>query len=116
MDGANVGVIQSGRGFGFALEAGESLSVSGNIFGEELESDEAMEAGVLGLVHDAHASATEFFENEVVRDGLSDERWRLRHSAGYRRLAGRVKSTHSRIQYWASLNIDSLCHDQEDSN
>ena len=36
---------------------------------------------VLGLVHYAHPAPTEFVEDAVMRDGLSDERVGVRHSA-----------------------------------
>jgi hypothetical protein len=33
---------------------------------KELERDEAVELGVLGFIHDAHATLAEFFENLVM--------------------------------------------------
>jgi hypothetical protein len=42
-------MVQSGRGFGFAAEAFESLAILREIFGKKLEGDEAAEAGVFGL-------------------------------------------------------------------
>jgi hypothetical protein len=44
VDGANVWVIESGRGSGFAAETLESLRVVGDVVGEKFESDEAIEA------------------------------------------------------------------------
>ena len=44
----------------------------GDVFGEELEGDEAAELDVFGLVDHAHAAAAEFFEDAIVRDGLAD--------------------------------------------
>jgi len=35
VDGADVGMVEGGGGFGFALEAGESLRVFGDFVGEE---------------------------------------------------------------------------------
>jgi hypothetical protein len=35
VDGADVGVVEGGGGLGFALKAGESLRVGGDVFGEE---------------------------------------------------------------------------------
>jgi hypothetical protein len=41
-------------------------------FGQELQGHEPAKAGVLGLVHNPHAAATELFNDAVVRDGLAD--------------------------------------------
>jgi hypothetical protein len=69
---ADVRVVEGGCSLGFALEAGERLWVTGNIVGQELESDEAMETQVFRLVHDAHATAAEFLDYAVMRDCLVD--------------------------------------------
>src|SRR5439155_11475249 len=53
------------------LEPFEGLMVLGKVFGQELEGYEAAELGVLGLVHDAHASAAQLLENAVVGDRLA---------------------------------------------
>ena len=76
VDGADVGMVQSGGGFGFTLEAGEGLRILGDIVGQEFQSDEAAEFEVFGFVDYAHAAAAEFFEDAIVRDGLS-EHWRM---------------------------------------
>ena len=75
IDGADVGVVQSGCGLGFALEAGEGLRVVGNSFGQELQRDEAMQAHVFSLVDHPHSATAEFLHDPVMRDGLSDH-WR----------------------------------------
>ena len=41
MDSANVGMIQSGRGAGLTFESLQRLRIVRNIFGQELQSDEA---------------------------------------------------------------------------
>ena len=73
IDGADVGMIKGGGGFGLALEACEGLGISGDVIGEEFEGDVAVEADVFGLVDHAHTSATELFGDAVMRDGLADE-------------------------------------------
>ncbi len=70
VDGADVGMIEGGGGLGFALEAGESLRVFGDVVGEELERDETVQADVFSFVNDTHAAAAEFFDDAVVGDGL----------------------------------------------
>ena len=72
VNGANIGMIQSGRGLSFPLKAGQSLRITGNFCGQEFESDKAMQPRVFRFVHDTHAAATKFLEDEVVRDGFAD--------------------------------------------
>src|SRR5580658_1038043 len=57
---------------GFAPEAFECLRVLRYIIGQELQSDEAAEFGVLSLVDDTHPAPTEFLDDAVVRDGLAN--------------------------------------------
>ena len=44
----------------------------GNIFGQEFERDEATKLGVLSLVNDTRATATQPLDDAVVRDCLAD--------------------------------------------
>jgi len=55
-----------------APEALEGLRVFREVIGKELEDDETTELGVLSFVNDAHASAAQFFEDAIVREGLAD--------------------------------------------
>jgi|SRR5579859_820120 len=73
MDGADVRVIESGCGLRFALEAGKSLRIVGNVVGEKFQGDATMKAGVFGFVNDAHAAAAQPLDNPVVGDGSADE-------------------------------------------
>ncbi|HME31799.1 MAG TPA: hypothetical protein VKG65_03505 [Terriglobales bacterium] len=67
-NGANVEMIQRRRGLRLALESGERLRVAGDFFRQEFEGDETMQPRVLGLKYHAHAAATEFLDDAVVRD------------------------------------------------
>jgi hypothetical protein len=69
-DAADVRVAERGGGAGLTL-----LQV---LLGQELERDLASEPCVLGLVHDAHASAAQPAEDAVVRDRFSDHLSRRR--------------------------------------
>jgi hypothetical protein len=69
---ADIGVVQGGRCFSLAPETLQSLAVLSYVFGQELESDEAVQARVFGLVHDTHPAATELLDDAVVRDGLAN--------------------------------------------
>src|ERR1017187_7350072 len=47
--------------------------IAGNVVGQELQGDKAAQAGILGLVDDAHAAAAaELFNDSVVGDGLAN--------------------------------------------
>ena len=52
-------MVQSGSSTGFPAESFEGLRVLGDVGGQELESHEAPQFGVLGLVDDVHAPATD---------------------------------------------------------
>jgi len=79
VDGADVGMVQGGRSFGFSLKAAECLSIFGYVIGQELEGHKPAEFDILSLVYDTHTAATELFEDAVVRDGAADQRLRIRH-------------------------------------
>ena len=79
VDGADVGVIEGRGGLGFPFKTGEGLGIFGNFVGEEFQGDKATKACVFGFVDNAHASAAEFLQDAVMREGLADERGRIRH-------------------------------------
>ena len=68
VDRADVGVIEGRGGTGLTLEALQGLMVLGHFFRQELERNEALKLGVLGLVDDTHASAPELLQDAVVGD------------------------------------------------
>ena len=72
IDGANVRVAESGRGLRLTLKTGQRLWVSGNFLRQELECNETVQAGVLGLVDDTHPAAPQLLNDAVMRDGLAD--------------------------------------------
>ena len=74
VDGADVRMIQGRRGPRFSLESFERLLILGEVFGKELERHHAAELGVLRLVHDAHAPATQFFKNAIVGNRLANHK------------------------------------------
>ena len=72
MNGADVGVIESRRRLSFALKPLQRLTVFDEPLGQELQRDEAMELGVLGLIDHAHPAATELFQNAVVGNSFAN--------------------------------------------
>ena len=83
MDGANIGMVKGGSGAGFAAKAFEGLWVARDIIGQELEGDEAAELGVFSFQDDTHASATELFDDAVVRERAADEGLGIRHACAH---------------------------------
>jgi hypothetical protein len=72
VESADVGMIQCGCGLGFPLKAGQGLRVADDVFWQELEGDEAMQADVLRLVDHTHTASAYLLKDAVVRDGLAD--------------------------------------------
>jgi hypothetical protein len=54
------------------LEAGQGLGIAAKLWGQELKCHEAMQACVFGFVNDSHPASTEFLDDSVVRNGLTD--------------------------------------------
>src|SRR5208282_5754444 len=75
MDGTDIGMIEGRRRLRLALEAGQGLAIFDNVIGQKLQGDKAVEGDVLGLVNHSHSAASEFLDDAVMRDGLSDH-WR----------------------------------------
>ena len=69
VDGADVGMVQRRGGLRLALKSFEGLRVLRDFLGQELQRDEAVQVGVLGLVHHAHSTAAQLLDDAVVRDG-----------------------------------------------
>jgi hypothetical protein len=76
MNCADVGMIESRRGPGFAPEAFERLQVIREFLGQKFQCDMTPEAEVLGLVNNTHPAAAGYFQNAVVRDGLANHECR----------------------------------------
>ena len=74
INSADVGVIQGGRSLRLTSKPLEGLRVAGHVFGQELQGDEAIKTGVLGLVHHPHTTAAQLLYNPIVRDGFADHR------------------------------------------
>src|SRR6478736_3559433 len=64
---------QARCGLGFTAETLQSLGVLGEFFRQEFQGYKTVEAGVFGLVDDAHAATAELLHDAVVRDGLADQ-------------------------------------------
>src|SRR5215469_174430 len=72
INGANIGMVQGGGSLCFTLEASQGQRIASNIVRQEFESDETMQARVLGLINHSHSATTQLLDDPVVRDGLID--------------------------------------------
>jgi len=65
VDAADVGMVQRGQHFGFALEACEPVGVGGERLGQHLQRHVPVELGVAGLIHLAHAAFADLGGNLI---------------------------------------------------
>jgi hypothetical protein len=75
-------MIQRRSRLRLSLKTCERLRVFRYVVGQKFQCHETMQAGVLGLVNNAHTTAAEFLDNAVMGDGLADERievWHVQH-------------------------------------
>ena len=72
VDSADIRMIESGGCSRLAAKAFQGLRVLRQRVGQEFKGNETAKFGVLSLVDDSHAAATEFFDNAVVRNRLAD--------------------------------------------
>jgi hypothetical protein len=61
MNRADVGMIQGRGSLGLPLKASKGLGIEGEVVGEKLESDKAVQPCILGFVDDTHPAATQLF-------------------------------------------------------
>src|SRR5229473_39136 len=81
VNGADVGVIQRGGGSRLAPKKFQGLRVLCQGLRQELQSHEPAQLHILRFINHAHAAAAELLYDAVMRNGLSDQRRRIRHSA-----------------------------------
>jgi hypothetical protein len=72
MNGADIRMVERRSGFSLAAEPPQGLRILSHIFRKELQSDEAVQAGILGLVNDAPTAAAQFVDDAVMRNGSAD--------------------------------------------
>src|SRR5277367_1372941 len=73
VDGADIRMVERGRGTSLAAEAFDGLWVFREVIGKEFEGNESTKFSVLGLVHNAHTAAAQSFKNAVVGHGQADQ-------------------------------------------
>jgi hypothetical protein len=68
VDGDDVGMVQPGGGASLLLEAPDEQMVLRHVGVQHLERDDAVEGGVVGLVHHGEAAAPDLVEDLVLAD------------------------------------------------
>ena len=81
VNGANVGVIECGSGLRFTAKAFQRLRVARQFFGQEFQTDRAMQPRVLGLINHTHPAAAQLLDDSVMGNCSPNERRRIRHGA-----------------------------------
>jgi hypothetical protein len=81
VNGANVGMIQSGSSFSLASKTLESLRIVRDVLRQKFQGNEAIEPRVLGFVNHTHTTAAKFFYNAVMRYSLAFQRRGIGHRA-----------------------------------
>jgi hypothetical protein len=74
VNGANVGMVQGRSGLRLTLEASEGLRILGDLIGQELQGDKAVQFYILSLVNHTHPATAQPLDDAVVRDCLADHR------------------------------------------
>src|SRR5690348_17157123 len=68
IDRDDVIMLELRRGPCFAFKTGSGVFVDGVVHSDHLQRRLAMQSGVLGLVHHAHAAATKLLDDSVMRE------------------------------------------------
>ena len=81
-------MVQRGNSARFAFEAGAQIFAFGDVFGQNLDRDGAVEPGVAGFVHLAHAAGAERGENLVRAEFVASVEGHLSESDKFSRSGG----------------------------
>jgi hypothetical protein len=72
VDGADIGMVQSGSSTGFPAESFEGLRILGYVLRQKLQSDKATQFGVFSLIDHTHPTTAQLLDDAVVRNRLAD--------------------------------------------
>ena len=67
-----LGMVQRGEGLRFVPEPGGALGIRGEHLGQDLDRDVAIQAGVAGAIHLAHAPLTQLPDDGVHAEAHVD--------------------------------------------
>jgi hypothetical protein len=103
IDMQNIWMIQRRSGFGFLHKTPFPLWISGFLRRQHFERDEAVEAGIAGLVHDAHPTFAKFRVDPVVADRPADHRSHLMRRSWASQSSTPVDARHPRARQLPSV-------------
>src|ERR1700722_1354977 len=72
VDGADIGMIESGRGARLPAKSLQGLRIKRQFIGKKFEGDKAAKLGVLSFIDHTHAATAELLDDAVVRNCLVD--------------------------------------------
>ena len=73
VDGADVGVLESGSRTGFALKSSKRRAIFHGIFRQELECYPAPQPNVFRPIHQSHAATGKSIDNPVMRNSFTGQ-------------------------------------------
>ena len=76
-------MVQRSNGTGLALESGAQILALGDVFGQDLDGDGAVEASVAGPVHFAHSSSADRGEHFVGAESVAGGERHIRDRAQF---------------------------------
>ncbi len=74
VNGADVGVIEPGKGESFLAELAARGIVGESVPGEDFQGDVAFEALIAGAINDAHSALANFLQDTVMTELLANHR------------------------------------------
>src|ERR1700675_4050736 len=111
VDSADIRMVERRGSSRFTAESLQRLPVLRHILRQELQCNETVKASVLGLVHDAHASAAELLDDAVMRDDLANHSFSPRCAEILRAVMGQVNNLNrARCFGLAHLRQNSMWH------
>ena len=85
VDGGDVGMIQRREHLRFTLEARHVLRVVGQRRGQHFDGDVAVQLGIAGAVHLAHAARADWCKNLIRAEFVAGGKWHFRESVQFTR-------------------------------
>ena len=70
VDGNDIGVVEGRGGFGLTAKPYQVHGILSDLFRKNLQCHEAVQTGILGLVHHPHPAASGFFDQPVMSDDV----------------------------------------------
>ena len=73
VDRCDIRMVQGGEQVRLALEPGQALLVGGEVLGQDLDGNVALQVRITGPIHLTHAARTERFKDLVMTEGFPNQ-------------------------------------------